>query len=211
MSIQKLINSAQKITIDRQPIVAMTMSRGQYIKTAERGARIWKFIVTPSAGWRWEEYRDEIEDLDAMNRITEEEINIGSNNTGLSWMTAYRGACNTSQLNGLSIASVVGDTITLNNSIGILATTIVFKKGDYIQPFSSSYPYTITADVLMPESGVITVPVNRGVLGTVTGQTLKIGSNVTWRVKIVKFPNYSVTPGRLVAWEGEFELVEVLQ
>lgn len=213
MSLQKIIDSAQQITIDRSPPVAMTMSRGQYLKTAERGARIWRFVVTPSQGWRWEDYRDEIEDLDAADRISEHTINIGTSNSKLSWMTAYRGDLTTSQRTNLFIKSnTIPNQLVLNCNVAINVGQVLFRKGDYIQPFGSRYPYTVTSDVVAAAGdGDFEVSLNRSVLSTVTfGQSVSIGNAVSWRVKITKFPRYIITPGRIITWEDDFELTEVL-
>jgi hypothetical protein len=212
MSLQKIIDSAQQITIDKSPPVAVTMSRGQYLKTAERGARIWAFTVSPSQGWRWEQYRDEVEDLVKQDRITEEEINFGTSNTNLSWLTEYRGSLTTNQQGGLRTVSQTGNSMVLQALVSISAGTVCFKKGDLIQPTGHRYPYSITTDVVMPEAGNITVPIHRAFIGTVSGgTTLKLGKAVTWRVKMTKFPRYAITPGRIINWEDDFELTEVLQ
>jgi hypothetical protein len=211
--IQTLINSATAISFDRRPVIAQTMSRGQYLKTAERGARVWKFIVSPSPGWRWESYRDVIEDLDTTDRITEEQVSFAST-SGMNWIMAYRGTLTSSELSGLTIDSTTsGTTFKLSASNTWTSTKYVFKKGDFIQPNTSRYPYTVTSDVLASSSGLITVPVNRGIYTdvTLTGKTIIYGPSVKWYVKVTKMPTWTLTPGRLIQWNDDFELTESLQ
>jgi len=62
----------------------------------------------------------------------------------------------------------------------------------------------------------ISVTLNRPII-TQTGYTIDsgkgilVGTDVTWQVKMLTKPTYTITPDRFVEFNGEFELVEVVE
>ena len=91
----------------------------------------------------------------------------------------------------------------------------VFEKGDYVQLDTSyRYPYQVTADVAWHVS-TITVPLSRPFIPqdsyTVAGKGIVVGSAVTWKVKLVTKPRYSVIPGDLLNFDTDFEFVEFIR
>lgn len=209
MSLQTVINHATAISIDRRPVVSQTISRAQYVKTAETGQRVWRFRVQPSPGWRWETYRGVMERIDEMDRITEEEVDF-KNNTNLSWITQYQGVMTTGQIASITVSSYSGTTFVLTGLPSIASSSVLFKKGDFIQPVNSRYPYSITTDVLRGENATVNVPVNRYIMGDVTinGQGISVGADVSFRVLMFGRPTWSLTPGRIIQWSGDFDLIE---
>lgn len=212
MSIQTIIDSAQSITINRRAVVAQSVSRSQQIKTAERGYRVWKFTVSPSPGLKWENYRGMIEAIDNKDKITETQISL-ANNANMGWTVAYQGEFTQGALDAITISSVTGNSLTLTTLPTVSSTTIAFKAGDYIQPDGSRYPYTVVNTVLRGSGNTITLTVNRGMIADITlaNAGILVGSQVTWRVVPVMLPDYTLTPGRFIAWSGDFELMEVIQ
>jgi hypothetical protein len=90
----------------------------------------------------------------------------------------------------------------------------VLKKGDFIQLASNyRYPYQVTSDVAWNSSS-ITVPIHRNFIEqsgyTVSGKGILLGSDVTWRVKMVAKPNYSIVPYNRINFDSDFELVEII-
>lgn len=209
MSLQTIINHAESINVDRRPIVGQTISRAQYIKTAETGARVWKFIITPSNGWRYEKYRSVLEDLDFQDRITEEQINF-ANNTNLAWITAYQGELTAFELGQIRTQGINFNTIVLKDLPSVAPTTIIFKKGDYIQLENSRYPYTVTDNIVRGSNSTIIIPINRAYVvdGATTEQKIKVGNEITFRVIATNMPTWTIGPGRLIQWDGNFELME---
>ena len=213
MSIQTIVNNASSLTIDRHKTSGQTISRSGIVRTAELASNIpWFFTVEMHSGLAYSTNRALTEEIDRLDRTIEEEINIGLTNTGLAYITAYQG---TATLTSATINSVSGSNIYLNcSSIGA-GSGYLFKKGDYIQPSSSyRYPYTVTADVAYTTSSNVTIPVNRPVISqtgyTFAGKSIKVGSNVTWRVKMFRKPTYTIVPYDRIQWDSEFQLVEII-
>jgi hypothetical protein len=109
--------------------------------------------------------------------------------------------------------SPVQETVTLDVSRDIVSTaqTVLFKKGDLIQPANSRYPYSITEDVLRG-TGTRVVPLNRSIITSeainLVGQQIRIGSLCTWRVVVVGLPTYTFIQQNQIQFNGNFDLVE---
>lgn len=212
MSLQTIVDTAQEITFLRSPVVAQTMSRANYIKTATRGARIWQFTITPSPGLRWDEYRGVIETLQFMDRYQEHTITL-ANNANMSWITRYQGVMTGAEIAATRIASTTASTIVLGTLPSLTSSAILFRRGDFIQPSGSRYPYTITSDVLRGSGSTVNISVNRPVLTDVVmaNRAIVAGGAVSWRVIVTKLPQIGLLPGQLVGFDGDFECVEALE
>ena len=211
MSIQALIDDCQYLTINRRATTASTISRSKRLKTSERGYRVWEFNVVPSPGYQYDTNRDLLEQIDTVDRITEEQISF-SNNSGLAYITEYKGDMSQLQADAITISSVSGTTITLTDLPTAGSSTILFAKGDYIQPAGSRYPYTVINTVYRGTETTVDVEVNRGVIEDITmaGASIYIGDAISWRVKALNMPTYSIAPGRHIVWEGDLLLMEVI-
>jgi len=215
MSIQTIVDNAQFITIDKTKLSAQTISRSGRVLTSEVSTSMpYRFTVGMHDGLKYSTNRGVLEELDRLDRTEEESINIGTSNTGLSYITAYQGGI----LSGsLSLVSVSGANITVNAS-GVIGAGTLFKKGDYIQPAGSTgtyrYPYQVTADVAFSTGTSVVIPVHRPVISQtgvgLTSGTINYGSAVTFTVKMMKKPLYSVVPHDLIAWDSEFQLIEII-
>lgn len=209
MSIQIIVDRAQTIEIDRRKVAAQTMSRSQRIKTAARAsAQPWRFVITPPGSMKYSDSRGIIEVIDYNDRIVESEITLNK----ASYITAYRGELTVGQLAPLTISASSTQTFTLNNLPSVGSSTIMFKSGDFIQPATSRYPYTVVQDVLRGSGSTVDIPLNRPVITsegiTLTGQTLRVGTGVSWIVVVVGLPTYSIVPYNRISYNGNFELME---
>jgi hypothetical protein len=196
MSFQWIIDSASDVTIDKSGLNAQVVTRASVTRTASRGAKPWRFSVTPSQGLRWTdpEVRSNIEKAEALNMYTEG--TIGFTATNHNWLFAWQGTGSTS---GASASFVKGEsTITLSGSC-------TFKAGDIIQLGASGHVYSITAD-----SSAGSVPVNRPIVDATGSASLIIGSLCTWKVVCVKYPTYKITPLGFIEWSGTFDFIEAL-
>ena len=78
-----------------------------------------------------------LEELDSLDITTEENVDIGSTNTGLSYITALQGTLGGSP----TITSASNGNIVLN-TISATGSGVALKKGDFIQPATGyRYPY----------------------------------------------------------------------
>ena len=213
--IQTLMDGATNIVIDKSFPTALTMSRGQHLKTQARAPSTYKFSVGLYPAYNYANSRGLLEDYDATGRNTEEEITL-SNSTGGSWIMDYQGKFNNTDLNSITVSSVNNANIVLDVSGTSSAGpgTVLVEKGDYIQPASSRYSYQATAQVLRGSGSTVTVPINRAVFDedgyTIAGKGIEVGVNCTFRVKMVNQPTYSIVPGRYVSWSGDMILTEVI-
>jgi hypothetical protein len=157
-----------------------------------------------------------------MDVVNEANVNIGSTNSGLTYITAYQGDLSQAQLDQIVCVSGTG-TDGANIHIDTTSVTgspsgVLFKAGDFIQPQGNTgayrYPYQVTSDVTYSSSADITVPVHRGVLtqtGTsITTGDLRVGKNVNFQVKALQMPIYSVVPRDRIEFSGDFQLMEVI-
>ena len=212
MSIQNIIDKAQQIEIDRRKIISQSISRSQRIKTAERStAQPWKFKVTPPGMLPWSASRGFIEVIDFNDRNTEYEISL-NNNAGMNYITGYLGGITQGQLNSLTIQAVGTSTMTITDLPSVSSSTVVFAKGDLIQPNNSRYPYTVVNTVLRGLTTTTSVTLNRPIISSegisLLGQGLKVGNSCTWRVLVTGLPTYQLVPMQRVQYTGDFELVE---
>ena len=210
MSIQTFLDRATFLTVDKRKVSAQTITRSGHVKTAEvASANPYRFAFGVTAGYTYSENRGALEDLDSLDITVEEQIDIGTTNTNLSYLTALQGTLGGSP----TITSASGLSIVVNTS-GATGSGTALKKGDFIQPGTSyRYPYQVTADVTWNASS-ITVPIHRPFLEqtgyTVSGKPLLLGSAVTWNVKMVNKPSYTVLPHDRFSLDNDVELVEII-
>ena len=212
MSIQTIIDKAQQIEIDRRRMVGQTISRSQRLKTAERStAQPWKFKVTPPGMLPWAESRSLIETIDSADRVEETEVSL-SNVAGMQYITEYRGQLNKADIDAMTIYAVGTDTLTLTTLPAVSSSTVIFAKGDYIQPANSRYPYTVAETCTRGTSTTTSVTLHRNVITsegiTLTGQHVNYGNTCTWRLVVSGLPSYQLVPGKFVQYTGDFELIE---
>lgn len=213
-NLQTIVDNAMSITIDRHKTSGQVMTRSGLLKTAQIATNIpWFFTVEMHSGLSYSENRELTEEIDRLDRTEESEINIGNTNPGLAYITRYRG--DSTGISSVTINSALGSNIYLNcTSAG--TGTYLFRKGDYIQPGSNyRYPYTVTADVPHSTSSNVTIPVSRPIIlqpsYVFLNKTIRVGSNVSWRVKMMKKPMYSVIPYDRLEFSDAFQLVEVIE
>lgn len=210
MSIQTFLNRATFLTVDKRKVSAQTITRSGQVKTAEvASANPYRFAFGVTAGYTYSENRGALEDLDSLDITVEEQIDIGTTNTNLSYLTALQGTLGGSP----TITSASGLSIVVNTS-GATGSGTALKKGDFIQPGTGyRYPYQVTADVTWNASS-ITVPIHRPFITqsgyTVSGKPLLLGSAVTWNVKMVNKPSYTVLPHDRFSLDNDVELVEII-
>jgi hypothetical protein len=214
MSLQTIIDNAQFITIDSRKVIGQTISRSGRIKSAEVISAVpYRLTVGMHSGLKYSENRALLQDLATADRNVESTIDIGSTNTGLSYVTAYQG--DSTGIAGVTCVSASGNTLTVNASAAGTGTYL-FKKGDFIQPGTSyRYPYQVTADVAHTTSSSVAVSIHRPFIEqsgyTLSGKSLLSGTNVTFRVIMLKKPSFSVVPHDRIEFDTDFDLLEVIE
>ncbi len=111
----------------------------------------------------------------------------------------------------------IGDAI--NTLTNVTSSTVIFKAGDYIQLRTTAagvanwgYPRTVSLDVVRGTGTTVDVPVHRPWINISAtdrrGADLFIGNEVRLPVLMVSLPAFRLIPGKLVEWDGDFELIE---
>ena len=119
--LQTIINSANGLAIDRRKVVGIQYTRNEIPRVSQTPTlNPWHFTLDMPARYRYSEARALMEELDTLDRITPQIITF-SNVPQFSWMFAYQGELNVSQLGSLAVVSFVGNTLTLDVS-GITAS-----------------------------------------------------------------------------------------
>jgi hypothetical protein len=186
----------------------------------------WSFTVTFPGSLKYSQNRELLRDIDTLDRITEETINIGNTNSNLSWITRYQGNANNTSLNSITCISSSSDesNLYLNCSSVTGSTGYLFRKGDFVQPKGNTggyrYTYQVTSDITLASaagSSNVRIPVHRDVYSqipygvTIGGAGIKWGSNVSFPVKMLQKPSYTILPYDRVTFDSEFQLIEVIK
>ncbi len=216
MGIQTIVDRATFLTVDKRKLASQSISRSGRIKTAEVTSAVpYRFTVGVHEGAKYSENRALLEQLDALDVVTEEQIDIGSTNTNLSYITSYQGGISSGTItcNGFD-----GKELYVNTS-GVSGSGTLFKKGDFLQPQGNTagyrYPYQVTSDVSFSAAANVTIPVHRPVIeqtgvALTSGNVVK-GSDVQWFVKMTNKPAYTILPYDRFSLDDNLELVEIIQ
>tara|TARA_R110000803_G_scaffold83934_1_gene150050 strand:+ start:6600 stop:7274 length:675 start_codon:yes stop_codon:yes gene_type:complete len=223
VSIQNIIDKAETISISRSKISGSTISRGGRLRSALVASnQPYMLTVNYAQSQSYTDNRAMMEELDKLDLIHNEDVDIGSTNTNLSWLVDYQGALSTAQIGQLKLSGTyAGNTVDIETEdvTGSSSTDIMFKKGDYIT-FDNGYryPYTVTADVTIgavTAGSNVSVPVSRPII-VQDGYTFNdskgvlVGPDVTWRVRMTEKPSFTVIPSRYIDVSGAFVFMEVI-
>lgn len=219
MSLQTIIDSATSIQIVRNKLAGQTLTRSGMVRIGSVASKVpFQFVVDFKAGLRYSENRGLAEEIDRLDRVHISNIDIGSSNARLSYLTKYLGTFSQSQLGQIAVTSASGTNLVLDMSgvTGDIFSDIVFAAGDFIQLDNGyKYPYTVSADVQRGSGSTVTVPLSRPFMPqagyTTAGAGLLVGPDVSWQVVMTKKPSVTVIPYDLLSFSSEFELVEVIE
>ena len=214
MSLQTIVDNATYVTIYRKKIAGQSISRSGRLLTSEVVSAVpYQFTSGMHGGLQYSTNRGLTEDLNALDVTEEATIDIGTTNTSLAYITKYLG--DSTGIGSITCVSATGSTLTVN-ATNAGTGTFLFKKGDYIQPASGyRYPYQVTADVAHTTSSSVAIPISRNFIPqsgyTLSGKGIVVGSAVTWKVKMLNKPKYSVLPGDLLQFDDKFEFIEFIR
>ena len=221
MSLQNVIDNATQITFATRKTSNSTVSRNGRLKTSLLvGNQPFVFSVSYAPVAVYADVRGVLEEIDELDAVQKEAIDIGSTNSGLSWITEYQGDLSSAQLGQITATTTYsGRTLTLSvaSVTGASPSDYVFKAGDFLQLDGGyKYPYKVVDDVQKGSGSTITVTLNRPVIEqsgyTInTGKGILAGNDVTWQVQMLEKPTFSVLPARYVQFDGDFVLMEVIE
>lgn len=224
--LQTIIDKCNGLRINRRDVVGIQITRNEIPRTSITPTKNpWRFTVDMPSSLRYFEARALLEEIDTLDRYLPETITF-SNNSKFSWMFAYQGALNNTQLSAITVTSFTGNQLVLNVSgVTAGASTVVFKKNDLIQIGGSGsypFPFTSTTEVLRGSGSTITVTTHRPNIlsGTLAGLGIIVGNNCQFKVFCPNMPTYKLTVGgfagtvnsptnnALIEWSDAFELYE---
>jgi len=196
---QEVFDRATTLSINKRRKVSQTQSRSGVIKTTSVGGQVWEFEVRLPDGPSFTEYRSIIQDMETLDRVSTGQISIPHHYiAGLRGDVGITGTVN--------VAATQGSTsLTVNSNTN--ATSFRLKKGDYIQLGSTGKVYSVTND---QTSATSVIGVHRPVLDATASYNLVIGTNATWDVICVQWPNYKIFGYDQVSWSGPFIFVEAI-
>lgn len=216
MGIQTIVDRATFLTVDKRKLASQSISRSGRVKSAEVTSAVpYRFTVGVHEGAKYSENRGLLEQLDALDVTTEEQIDIGKTNTGLSYITSYQGGITSGTI---TCVGFDGSELYVNTS-GVAGSGTLFKKGDFLQPVGNTggyrYPYQVTSDVSYSAASNVTIPVHRPVISqtgvALTSGNVNKGSDVEWYVKMTNKPAYTILPYDRFSLDDNLELVEIIQ
>ncbi len=216
MSLQTIVDNATYITFDTKKVASQSISRSGRLLTAElASANPYRITVGMHQGLKYSENRDLLQDIDVLDITEEAEIDIGSTNSGLSYVTAYLGGITSGNMTAVGFN---GKNLYVNAS-GCSGSGTLVKKGDFIQPAGNTstyrYPYQVTSDVSFSTGSNVTIPVHRPVIAqdgvALTSGNIKRGNDVDFKVKLLVKPSYSIVPHDRIAFDEDFEMIEVIR
>ena len=196
---QEVFDRARTISINRRKKVSQTQSRSGVVKTTSVGGQVWEFEVRLPDGPRFSDYRSIIQDMETLDRVSTGQVSIPQSYiAGLRGDVGITGTVNVAATQGSS-------SLTVNSNTN--ATNFRLKKGDYIQLGSTGKVYSVTND---QTSATSVINVHRPVLDATANYNLVIGTNATWDVICVQWPNYTIFGYDQVSWSGPFIFVEAI-
>ena len=204
MSFQYIIDNASNISIGKRKKVSQTVSRSGVVKSTSLGGQVYEFRVEPANGDRWSINRRMVELVEALDRTTEDTIQI--NKAAHSYITGYQG--NIALPNAVEVSYSSGNTLTITGGAsGLTAGQYKFRAGDYIQLGSAGSVYTVSADVVHDAD---TITVHRPIREDAGAYTLLTGQSVSWTVICVSMPTWTVFGYNQYSWSGPFIFAEAI-
>jgi len=224
--LQTIINKCNGLSIDRRKVVGIQFTRNEIPRVSQTPTKNpWKFSLDMPTSLKYYEWRDLMEALDTLDRITPEVITF-SNVPQISWIYRYQGAMSQAQLNTITVTSFIGDQLVLNVSgITAASTAVIFKPNDLIQIGSAGvhpYPFTSTTQITRGTGSTITVTTSRPniLTGTLTGLGIIVGNSCQFNMFCPNMPTYKLIVGgqamsgstvvnnALLEWSDTFQFYE---
>lgn len=220
--LQTILNYCNGIEIDRRKAVGVQFTRNEIPRVSQTPTKNpWRFTVTMPNKFRYSEARELIETIDTLDRIGSEVITF-SNLPQLSWVFRYQGTMSQLQINAITVASYIGDQLTLQNLPVISSSRVLFEPNDLIQIGNNPYPMTSVNRVLRGTGSTVTLTVSRPNIFTtsIVGDGITVGNACSWNVFCPNMPVYKLIPGAplyagntilnnaIIEWSDDFQLYE---
>jgi hypothetical protein len=195
--LQTIIDKCNGLNIDRRKMVGIQYTRNESPRTSQTPTfNPWRFVLDMPSSLRYFQARALLEQLDTLDRNTPQVITF-ANNPCLSWIFKDQGSLSTTQLNGITVQSFVGNQLVLTNLPAISAGRVMFEPNDLIQIGTHTFPFTSTTQVTRGSDATITVTTNRPniITSSVVGDTIIVGNACSFYMFCPNMPTYKLVPG----------------
>ena len=195
--LQDIIDRCTSLQINRRKVVGVQTTYNEIPRTSLTPTKQpWRFTVEMPRSYRYNEARALMEALDSLDRYSPQTITF-SNNSNLTWIFAYQGDLNSSQISGITVTSFIGNQLILGNLPVVPSGTVMFQPNDLIQIGAYPYPFTVTQQVTRGGGLTVTVYTNRPNIlsSSVTGANIIVGNDCTFNMFCANMPVYKLVPG----------------
>jgi hypothetical protein len=195
--LQTIIDRCNGLNIDRRKMVGIQYTRNESPRTSQTPTfNPWRFVLDMPSSLRYYQARALLEQLDTLDRNTPQVVTFG-NNPCLSWIFKYQGSLSTTQLNGITVQSFVGNQLVLTNLPVVSASRVMFEPNDLIQIGNFTFPFTSTTQVTRGTDATVTVTTNRPniITSSVVGQNIIVGNACSFYMFCPNMPTYKLVPG----------------
>ena len=195
--LQTIIDRCNGLNIDRRKMVGIQYTRNESPRTSQTPTfNPWRFVLDMPSSLRYYQARALLEQLDTLDRNTPQVVTFG-NNPCLSWIFKYQGSLSTTQLNGITVQSFVGNQLVLTNLPVVSASRVMFEPNDLIQIGNFTFPFTSTTQVTRGTDATVTVTTNRPniITSSVVGQNIIVGNACSFYMFCPNMPVYKLVPG----------------
>lgn len=195
--LQTIIDKCNGLNIDRRKMVGIQYTRNESPRTSQTPTfNPWRFVLDMPSSLRYFQARALLEQLDTLDRNTPQVVTFG-NNPCLSWIFKYQGSLSTTQLNGITVQSFVGNQLVLTNLPVVSASRVLFEPNDLIQIGNFTFPFTSTTQVTRGTDATVTITTNRPniITSSVVGQNIIVGNACSFYMFCPNMPVYKLVPG----------------
>jgi hypothetical protein len=195
--LQTIIDRCNGLNIDRRKMVGIQYTRNESPRTSQTPTfNPWRFVLDMPSSLRYFQARALLEQLDTLDRNTPQVVTFG-NNPCLSWIFKYQGSLSTTQLNGITVQSFVGDQLTLTNLPVVSSTRVLFEPNDLIQIGTHTFPFTSTTQITRGTDATVTITTNRPniITSSVVGDNIIVGNACSFYMFCPNMPTYKLIPG----------------
>lgn len=204
VAFQFFVDRATNIAFNRRPIVATTVTRNGMTRAVSRGNHVWRFDITMPDGIRYSDIRSQLAEIDRYGQFTNIDIKFDRAN----YLFPYQGnLTNLSNIGTATIPLSIGNQVQLTN---LVTDRKIVGRGDLIK--INGRVYSVLEDAFTnPGQTSTTVFLHRTLIGVTAGavyNNISVGPTVTFPLRAIQIPTFTLFGYDQVAWSGQFQLVE---
>ena len=223
--LQTIVDNASGMTINRRKVVGIQITKNEIPRLSTTPTKNpWQITLDMPTSFIYSDARALMEAIDTLDQTGYQDITF-SNNACLSWIFAYQGELDATQLSNITVGNngFVGNVLELDVSLVTgAASQIMFKPNDLIQIGTNPYPFTVTTEVLRGSGTTVSIVMSRPniLTSSIFGNNITVGNACTFRMFCPNMPVYKLVPGgyaqangvttsnAFIEWSDSFGLYE---